>query len=141
MHDWTKSLHMNLLIQSLINNTMCVVNQLPNNNLRILLPINNSSATYRLLINESEPVSTTYMLPINNKSTNNNICASLFLIPLLIYKSLITLLTKSLLFWLLINNNNQVDATSFQSISLTNMNLTTIKPTFIFNPNLPIQPL
>ena len=48
------------------------------------------------------------------------------------------LLTKTLLILLL---NNQAKATSFQSISLTNLNLTTIKPTLMFNPNLPIEPM
>ena len=60
----------------------------------------------------------------------------------LIYKLLIILLTKSLtklLFFLLLIN--QAEATSFQSISLTNLNVTTIKSTFMSNPNSPIRPM
>ena len=111
MHNCAKPLHMNLLIQLLINNTVCVVNQSPNNNLRIMLPINNNSTTYTSLIDESESTGNTYMLPFNNKSTDDVICASL-LISSLIYKSLIILLTKLLtkllLFLLLINQAKEL---------------------------------
>ena len=50
------------------------------------------------------------------------------------------LLTKSPLLLLLLTNN-PIDATSFQSISLTNLNLTAIKLTFMSNPNFPIRNL
>ena len=119
---------MNLLIQSLINSHICIFNQSPTHILRnfTMSPIKNNSATYTSLTNKST---------INNKS-NNGIFAS----P--IYKSLITLLTKSLtklLLLYLLLTNNQIKATSFQSISLTYLNLTTIKPTFMSNPNSPIR--
>ena len=83
---------------SLMNNTSATYMSPIDNitNATFMLPINNS-ATYTLLIDGSKSKSTgsTFMLPFNNKSTNDIICASLS-IPLLIYKSLITLLTNSL---------------------------------------------
>ena len=122
---------------------------------------NNNGATYMLPTNTD----TTFMLPFNTKPTND-ICASL-LIPSLIYKSLIRLtnslglaeglgltvtnslgfgptnslgyIAESLIFFLLLYN--QVEGTSFQSISLTNLNLSTIKLTFMSNPNFPIRPM
>ena len=54
----------------------------------------------------------------NNKNKSRNI-----------YKSLIHLL----LYFQIINNQSK--AISFQSISLTNLNLTTIKPAFMTNPS------
>ena len=162
---------------SLINNNGTTPMSPINNGVTYnMLPINNSP-TYTSLINESTFTGTTYLLtckytgttymsPINNKSTND-ICA-LLCILLLIYKSLIALLTNSrvlaegftkanslgflptnslgfakslLLFFLLLSN--QVEGTSFQFISLTNLNLSTIKPTFMSDPNVnsPIRPM
>ena len=48
-------------------------------------------------------------------------------------------IAESLIFFLLLYN--QVEGTSFQSISLTNLNLSTIKLTFMSNPNFPIRPM
>ena len=113
-----------------------------------MLPLN-TSATYTLLIKNNN--GTTYMSPTNTGTTfmlpnQLTIFFASLLIPWLIYKLLITLLTNSLglslglslgftkllLFFLLLN---QVKGTYFQSISLTSLNLSTIKPTFMSNPN------
>ena len=119
----------------------------------------NTGTTFMLPFNTKSTNGTTFMLPFNTESSNDIIC-TLLLIPSLIYKLLIALLTNSwlaqvnslgllptnslgfsklLLFFLFLIS--QVEGANFQSVSLTNLNLSTIKPTFMSNPNVdsPIQ--
>ena len=124
-------------ITSLINNNSATYTSLINNNSSAtymsLINNNNTSATYTSLINNKNTSATYGYMLLTNKTTINDIFVSITYESLM----LLQLLTKLPLLFLvlLFFMNNPIEATSFQSNSLTNLN------SIMDNQNSPIRNL